>query len=191
MPETMEPRSALRAHVAPSASPAGEAGATLRERLDLTIHSLAALRGRETELADAVRDHLGLELPTSPKRVAAGETAVLWAGPGKWLMVSGASVDLSPLLGAVVDLSDGRSVFTLSGPRARELLATLVSLDLHPRAFSTGDVAMTHAASIAIQLWQVDDAPTYEIAVARSYAATLWRWLVHAGAARGLDANLG
>lgn len=191
MPETMEPRSALRAHVAPSASPSGEAGATLRERLDLTIHSLAALRGRETELADAVRDRFDVELPTSPKRVSAGHTAVLWSGPGKWIVVSTGGADVSTLPGAVVDLSDGRSVFNLSGPRAREMLGTLISLDLHPRAFAVGDVASTHAASIAVQLWQVDDAPTYEIAVACSYAATLWRWLVHAGAARGLDAKLG
>ncbi|RXF73149.1 sarcosine oxidase subunit gamma [Hansschlegelia zhihuaiae] len=192
MPDALIARSALRPHVAPPSTPAGDVGATLREVEGLTLASVAALGGREAELAEAVRAAYGLDLPTAPKRIASGAAAFIWAGPGKWLASSTApNADFTGLPAAVADQSDGRAVLRLSGPRAREILATLTAIDLHPRAFAPGDAAMTHAASIAIHLWQVDEAPTYEFAAFRSYAATLWRWIVHAGATRGLDARLG
>lgn len=191
MPDALIARSALRAHVAPQASPAGPARATLREAEGLVLASVSALKGREQELAAAVRERYGLDLPTGPTRVASGDVAFVGAGPGKWLFVSrDPAADPSTLPAAVADQSDGRSVLSLSGEAAREILSTLTQIDLHPRAFGPGSAATTHAAGIAIQFWQVDDAPTYEIAAFRSYAATLWRWIAHAGAARGLDARL-
>jgi sarcosine oxidase subunit gamma len=189
VPEPLIARSALRSHVAPEISSSAP-GVTLRERSDLALAYVSALKGREAELAEAARSTFGVELPTTPKRVAGGETAFVWAGPGKWLATSSSAADFSALPGAVADQSDGRSVLSVSGEKARETLATLIAIDLHPRTFSTGDAALTHAASISVHLWQTDDAPTYEIAVFRSYASTLWRWLVHAGQSRGIDAKL-
>lgn len=190
MAEILTPRSALRAHVAPEAAPHGFAGVTLRERPGLTLATVSAFKGREAELAEAVRSAFGLELPAGPKRAVSGDVAFVGAGPGKWFAVASNAADFAALPAAVADQSDGRAVLSVSGPKARETLATLIALDLHPRAFTVGDAALTHAASIAIHLWQVDEAPTYEIAVFRSYAATLWRWIAHAGAARGIDAKL-
>lgn len=189
MPDPLVARSALRPHVAPITKPAGEAGVTMLERVGLTLALVSALKGRERELADAVSEAYGIALPDTPKRVAGGEAAFAWAGPGKWLAMSTAEADFAALPAAVSDQSDGRVVLAVSGPKARETLATLISIDLHPRAFTPGDVAMTHAASIATHLWQVDDAPTYELACFRSYAATLWRWIAHAGMSRGIDAR--
>jgi sarcosine oxidase subunit gamma len=190
VPEPLIARSALRPHVATETTPSGPSGVALREAGGLTLAHVAALRGREAELAEAVRAAYGIELPTTPKRVAADDVAFVWAGPGKWLATSSGEADFSGLPGAVSDQSDGRTVLSVSGPRARETLATLIQIDLHPRAFAPGDAALTHAASIAIHVWQVDDAPTYEIACFRSFAATLWRWIVHAGRARDIDARL-
>lgn len=191
MPEALVARSALRAHVAPETSYAGEPGVTLRERTDYTLAQIASFRGREAELSEAVHARFGVELPTSPKRVVSGATSFIWAGPGKWLATSTEATDFTGLPGAVSDQSDGRSVLSVSGPKAGETLSALISLDLHPRAFATGDAALSHAASISVHLWQADDAPTYEIACFRTFAATLWRWIAHAGASRGIDAKLG
>lgn len=192
MPDALIARSALRAHVAPEAqSAAGAPRASLRELEGLTLAVVSALKGREDELAAVVRERFGLELPAGPTRAASGGVAFVGAGPGKWLFVSSdASADPFGLPAAVADQSDGRTVLSLSGETAREIWSTLVQIDLHPRAFRAGSAASTHAAGISVQVWQVDDAPTYEIAVFRSYAATLWRWIVHAGATRGLDARL-
>ena len=60
-------------------------------------------------------------------------------------------------------------------------------IDLHPRAFKPGDTAVTCVAHIGVQLWQIDDAPTYEFAVARSLAQSFWHWLEASAAEYGLD----
>lgn len=190
MAEPLVARSALRPHVATVAAPSGAAGVTLRERQGLTLANISAFKGREAELAEAVRSAYAIELPTTPKRVANGAVAFVWAGPNKWLATSTSGADFEALPGVVSDQSDGRTVLSISGPKARETLSTLISIDLHPRAFGLGDVAMTHAASIAVHLWRTDDAPTYEIVCFRTFAATLWRWIAHAGASRAIDARL-
>uniref|UniRef100_UPI00313BA8AC sarcosine oxidase subunit gamma n=1 Tax=Inquilinus sp. OTU3971 TaxID=3043855 RepID=UPI00313BA8AC len=78
---------------------------------------------------------------------------------------------------AISDQSDGLAVLRMSGSRARDALIKGVGLDLHPRAFGPGDAAVTVIAHIGAQLWQLDDRPTYEIAIYRSFAGSLWRWL--------------
>lgn len=190
MAEQLVARSALRRHVAPVVAASGPAGVTVTEISGLTLATVAALRGREAELEAAVKEQFGIELPKTPKRVVAGEVFFAWAGPGKWLAGSTQETDFYVLPAAVSDQSDGRTVISVSGLKAAETLATLIGIDLHPRVFGTGDVAMTHAASIAVHMWRADDAPTYELVCFRTFAATLWRWIVHAGASRGVESRL-
>ena len=87
----------------------------------------------------------------------------------------------------IADQSDGRCVLRLRGMKAREVLAKGIGIDLHARAFKPGDVALTLAAHVGVQLWQLDDAPTYEIAVARSLAGSLWAWLSASAAEFGYE----
>ena len=94
-------------------------------------------------------------------------------------------------LAAVADQSDGRSVIRVGGPRAREALGKGVLIDLHPRAFGPGDAAVTTIAHIGAHFWQVDDAPSYEFVVSRSFAADFWRWLVAAAAEFGVNVAAG
>jgi sarcosine oxidase subunit gamma len=69
----------------------------------------------------------------------------------------------------------------------RDALAKGFPIDLHPRAFRTGFTAVTSAAHIGAQLWQIDDAPTYEIAVARGFALSFWHWLEASAAEYGIE----
>ena len=87
------------------------------------------------------------------------------------------------------DLSDGRTVIRVGGPRARDALAKGVPIDLHPRVFRPGDAAVTTVAHIDAHVWQVDAAPTYEIAVSRSYAAAFLEWLIDSAAEFGVAIN--
>ncbi len=82
-----------------------------------------------------------------------------------------------PGLASVVDHSDGRVVIRISGPRARDVLTKGVPIDLDPRAFGPGDAAITHASHIGVILWQLDNTPTYEIALFRSYADNFVHWI--------------
>jgi methylglutamate dehydrogenase subunit D len=48
-------------------------------------------------------------------------------------------------------------------------------------------VAMTAIAHINVHLWQVDEQPTYDLAVFRSFAVALWEWLTAAAAEFGFS----
>lgn len=160
-------------------------------RETLTMASFAAARGKEQALREAISAAYGTTLPKSAGRVEAGGIAFVWAGPDQWLAIAeheGArdlEAELKEKLtgiASVVDQSDSRVVVRISGSRARSVLAKGVPIDLHPRAFAPGSVAITHASHVGIILWQVDDAPTYEAAMFRSYADSFAHWLFEAAA---------
>jgi sarcosine oxidase subunit gamma len=75
----------------------------------------------------------------------------------------------------------------VTGPLVRGALAKGVAVDLHPSAFKAGDTAATLVSHIPVHLWQIDDRPTYEFAVARSLAQSFWHWLEASAAEYGLE----
>ena len=160
-------------------------------RESLTMASFGAARGKEAALRDAILAGYGAELPQSAARVMGVGISFVWAGPDQWLAIAerengrDLEAELKTLLAgiaAVVDQSDGRVVVRISGTRARDVLAKGVPIDVHPRAFKPGSVAITHASHIGIILWQTDDAPTYEAALFRSYADSFAHWLFESAA---------
>lgn len=184
--QALKPRSAfLDWH--PPATP----DLTVAPRETLTMASFAAARGKEAALREAIRAGYGAELPDHAARVTGVGISFVWAGPDQWLAIAerengrDLETELKALLtgiASVVDQSDGRVVVRISGPRARDVLAKGVPIDLHPRAFKPGNVAITHASHIGVILWQLDDAPTYEAAMFRSYADSFAHWLFESAA---------
>lgn len=138
----------------------------------------------------------GLALPAGPEAVIAGDRTIVGTGPGSWLLLRdsapGGWIDaLESELGdaaSIADQSSAYAVLRLSGPGARRLLARGAFLDFHPDAFQPGSAAVTLIAHMGAIVWQRDDAPTYEIAVFRSYAASFWHWIE--SAASGFQARL-
>ena len=168
-------------------------GILISERSGIAIASLIARRGRLDELCAAVRDAWRTELPLTP-HVAEGDGAsFIWAGPERWLVALPSAPDelVTSLraradgLAAVCDQSDGCVLLRVSGRFARDALAKGVPVDLHPSVFTPGSTAITVAAYVGCQIWQIDDAPTYDIAVPRSFAASFRDWL--AGTAAAFD----
>ncbi len=160
-------------------------------RDDLMLASLCADKGRLDALRDAVKRAYGVGLPAPGTREEGRDIALVWNGPDHWLAVTerGRGRDLEQELKSIVtglasvtDQSDGRVVIQISGTRARDVLAKGVPVDLHPRVFGPGAVAITHASHIGVVLWQLDAAPTYELAMFRSYAHSFADWLAHAAA---------
>ena len=199
---TLAPRPALDGVAVPGryGRPDGAPGVIVAERKGLALATIMARHGREGELARAMRDGFGLEPPERPRRVAAGDLALVGAGPGQWLAVGegefadnleGRLAARLSGLAAVADQSDGRMVLRLAGPRLREALAKGCPVDLHPRAFAPGDAALTAIAYMGVHLWQLDPAPTFEIAVSRSYAESFWRWLTASAAEFGYEVREG
>lgn len=173
----------------------GDAGVTLAVRQGLALAGVIARKGAAPALIALASEVLEIDLPATPRHVASGSLAVGWAGHQQWLAVatdrSGRSLEAQlartfGTLASVCDLSDARVVLRLSGPRARDALAKGLPLDLDPRSFQPGCTALSVFGHIAVQIWQMDDGPTYDIAVFRSYAADLWHALLDAGAEYGV-----
>ncbi|MGA2129206.1 MAG: sarcosine oxidase subunit gamma family protein [Xanthobacteraceae bacterium] len=170
---------------------AGDAAVTITAGIGGALATVMVRRQRTDLLVERVRDAFGLAPPLTPRRIVAGATAFAWAGPGHWLAMAedteGPAFEarLRAVLAdvaSVSDQSDGRVVFRVGGPHAPDTLAKGLPIDLHPRAFAPGDTAVTMVSHMATHIWQVDAAPTYELAVSRSFAASFSRWLLAAAA---------
>jgi heterotetrameric sarcosine oxidase gamma subunit len=192
---TLTPASGLASCGALTAGHAGTAGMMVSER-SVSMCSVIVRKGGHALLAERVQAEFGVELPQARKTTGAGPVEFIWAGRDQWLAVSeagdGRALEqrLRSALGPAASLndqSDGRTVLRLSGPRVRDALAKGVPVDLHPRVFKSADTAMTVVSYINVHLWRVDDAPTYDIAMFRSFAVAFWDWLAAAAAEFGIS----
>jgi sarcosine oxidase subunit gamma len=151
------------------------------ERRSPALATVIAARQRDAEALKRLMDFA--QGSPSSSRFIHGMSDVIWSGPGQWLVAApghDAVAALTMKLGdvaAVTDQTDARVILRLSGPRVRDVLAKGCPIDLHPRAFKAGDVALTSISHIGVQIWQVDDAPTFDIAVPRSMIESFWSWL--------------
>jgi sarcosine oxidase subunit gamma len=172
-------------------------GVAIVERDGAGLATVQARKGRAAALRSAVAENFALELPMGTRRVCAGGIAFAGTGPGTWLASkedggNAFAASLSQALGdlaSVADQSDGLGILRLSGPRVRDVLARLVPIDVHSRAFNVGDVASTVSGYVGVTLWRLEDgaegAPAFEIALYRSFAGTLARALGEIVAAAG------
>ena len=77
---------------------------------------------------------------------------------------------LNALGGALFDLSASRVAYRVAGPHAAAILASGCPLDLHARAFRTGACAQSVFGHVNALFTRLDDAPTFVVMVARSFA---------------------
>jgi sarcosine oxidase, subunit gamma len=198
MPEYIQRRSALAEAYREGSFGAAltTPGVSFAERRPLEMVQVATWGEPSMAARDAIRGVTGVMPPETPNRVASGETAsVLWVGPGRWLIVhkpDGMPRLMSRLrealpsdLASVIDLGESRSVIRAAGPKLRDVLAQGTGIDLHRSAFPPGACAQTMLGHINALLHAVDDTPTIDIYVARSFALTFWEWLMEAAAASG------
>ena len=175
----------------------GEPGVRASPREGLNLATVIGHRSRSAELDRLLFEALGAEPPRTPQVVRASDGELIWSGPDQWLLASCSAEVMRQVaarlagVAAVSDQSDARAVLRLWGPQIRNVLAKGCLIDLHPRAFRPGDVALTSIAHIGVQLWQIDDGPTYELAVYRSMAMSFWSWFEGAAAEYGYEIIVG
>ena len=172
----------------------GPAGVALTELTNFGLASVLARNGRAADVARLIRSAHGIELPTTPRAVEASDASFLWNGPGHWLVLSAQAPDLESRIhrhlgdtASVFDQSDSRILLELSGPRARDVLAKGVSIDLDPAVFGRGDAAITTATHLSLVLWQVSDVPVYRLLTMRTYFGSFWHWFAASAAEYGCD----
>ncbi len=148
------------------------------------------LRGdpQDAGFMKATESVLGFALPTEPNTVTAKDDLLaLWLGPDEWHVVTPPDAH-TPLLAsletalhgthfAVTDLTGGQTVITISGPRSRDVLTKGCPLDLHPTVFKPATCAQTLLAKANAIIHCVDNSPTFELIVRRSFAEYTASWL--------------
>lgn len=127
----------------------------------------------------AVSKELGVDLPGQREASFTGEVGLCWMSPDELLAIcdhADASAKTARLETAlqdthalVVNVSDARAVFRVSGRGAREVLAKLAPVDLSPGAFEPGMFRRTRLAQVPAAL-RMRDADTFEIICFRSVA---------------------
>jgi methylglutamate dehydrogenase subunit D len=199
----LSPRTGLEQLLLPGThnAPTGEPGVVVALRSDLALAYVMAHKGKVEDLRQHMLDRFGVTLPTTAQRAEKSGSLsfdslnLIWAGPARWLAGTStqAAASLELLLrkelsglASVVNQTDGRSIFRISGPKAREVLARGIPIDIDPLVFGPGDTALTLAGHISVHFWQVDLSPAYEFAVPRSFAASFYEWLFAASAKYGV-----
>ena len=196
-------RSPLQQTVNPGAFGALTAGAgvVLTEIRDFDLVQIMARRGQWDATAKAVKAHYGVAAPT-PRTVVAGKDATLiWSGADQIMALSpratGAYQPVRALsaifedVASLSDQSDGRCLVRMSGPRVRDMLAKLSSVDLHDHAFPVGAAATTSVDHTAVNLWRdadaADGSPVFNLLVFSSFADSIWDGIVDAAAEYGIE----
>ncbi len=195
MSEVLEFRSPV-AGALKDIGPAAAAGVVVCEERSRQAATVIAY-GSTDDIAARLKGAFGLKLIPGSKASSGGNLTFVATGPRAWLALSEDAASLSASLrdalgdsAAVTDQSSGFTVFCISGPKARATFEKGLGLDLHPRAFEAGDAASTSCAHLNVIIWQIDNQPIYEIAVARSFAVALCHWLTESAAEFGLKVLL-
>ena len=148
-------------------------------------------------LNKALRSMLKLELPGRLESQSEGERyCIRWMSPDEWMLTCplNEAFDVERKLRAAVDghmaivnVSGGYGLLTLSGENALNVLKKSTAYDVHSDNFEPGKVVNTVMAKAQVTLRAKPDG-CYEIIVRRSFADYLWLWLQRAGKEYGLEA---
>jgi sarcosine oxidase subunit gamma len=169
-------------------------GLTLAEVAPGSIVQLAAWRGEESSMIAVIREVIGLALPDGAGGGMATETkAAFGFAPGKFLVADqdeGLAMAFAKTIasasGTVTDLSHGRIVIRIAGPKAERVLAKFFAIDFSLPAFPEGSGLSTMHHDIFAQI-QRTGPDRFDVYVFRSFARSFWNSLCHASEEVGYE----
>lgn len=123
---------------------------------------MIAIRADLDRAGDAIAEAAGLRIPDRTRITTDGSRSLGWMSPDELLLVlpvaetAGAVAGLEGALGGehalVIDVSDMRAVFDVTGTHADDVVAKLAPVDL---AQLVGDgLRRTRAAQVAVAIWR-------------------------------------
>ena len=165
---------------------------------DLLIHehpfvSQINLRAdpNERQLVQELESALGFALPVVPNAVGSlDDRRALWLGPDEWLVVGPDGQQeaieralhnaLNGRFGSIVDVSANRTLLEIRGPKARELLAHGIPIDLEARSFGPGRCSQTLLAKAQVIIERRSDDPAFHLYIRSTFASYAADWLLDA-----------
>jgi len=140
------------------------------------------------DMKDALKKATGCAVPDVRKITFKGDNSLAWMSPDEMMVFCGydqADYIVTAINKALdgqhhlaVNVSDARTIMTVTGDAAREVIAKGAPVDLSKDAFGVGDLRRTRLGSIAAGIFQTSDKPdSFSIFCFRSYSPYLWEWL--------------
>ncbi len=176
--------------------PHGEAGCRLGEVRDWTLLQVAGFQGSFAAVEATVAAACGGSAPAKVGDTAqSGDLLLMRTGPEQlWLVGPGEVLaqesalrkGLDPTVGLLTPLSHSRSWMFIEGPRARDVLAKGIAIDLSADRFPVDAFALTGLDHTPILLHR-SAADRYELWAMRSFALTVWDWLTDAALEFGYE----
>jgi heterotetrameric sarcosine oxidase gamma subunit len=174
-----------------------EAGVSLTEIRDFDLVQIMTRRGKGAELANISRSHFGVTAPDLPKAIRTENATLIWSGPDQFFVLSKGRKHtmetLAPAFSGTASLSyqsHARALISISGARARAMLAKLFSIDLHPDAFPVAAAAATSMDHTSVTLWRgenrQDEQAVFNVLVFASFAESLWHTMLDSAAEYGV-----
>lgn len=169
-------------------------GVVLSEVQPGSIVQAAAWPGREKAILAAIQTFSGLAVPDGAGGgvVLDGKSAYGFA-PGKFLIVSDEEGLADKLIqaiavddGTAIDLTHGRTLIRISGPKAEWVLAKFFAIDFSLPVIPVGCGISTNHHDIFAQI-QRTDADQFDLTVFRSFARAFWTSLCHASEEVGYE----
>ena len=154
----------------------GKTGVVLQEVPNLTLFQVSVWPDTLVTVGAKTAKAVGVKTAPGPGRAATeGARVMLRIEPLKFWLIGVAALNLSPIEGAILDLSHSRTHVRVTGPQADILLNRHLPLNLRSRFFPTGSVASTAFHHVGVTLWRSEAG--FELFLPRSFALALWELL--------------
>ncbi len=162
------------------------------------LRGMISVRGdlASVALKKAVTGVTGVDFPSDRGANLVEERGILWMSPDELLVLvpyeeteSAVATMAEPLKSEhhlVVDVSDARAGFRLTGPDFREVLARLTPTDLNPERFGLSEVRRTRLSQVAVAIWLRSD-ESAELVCFRSVARYVFDLLSNAARPAAAD----
>ncbi|AQS35899.1 sarcosine oxidase, gamma subunit family, heterotetrameric form [Shewanella psychrophila] len=178
--------------------------ASQRQNIGVHLSELAflghlVLRGNSEnkQFSAAIETVLGVPLPSALQSETKNDLSISWISPDEWLVIL-------PITGAfeierrlrimvdghcaVVNVSGGQTVLSLSGTNALQVLHKSTPYDVHERNFPVGKVVTTVFAKAQVIIRRTGP-ESWELTVRRSFADYVWQWLMDASTEYGVEVS--
>ncbi|NRD71919.1 sarcosine oxidase subunit gamma family protein [Shewanella sp. VB17] len=175
-----------------------------RQNVSVYLSELAflghlVLRGNSDneKFAAAIKEVLGVSLPAALQSEAKDELSISWISPDEWLVIlpikQAFAVESRLRIiveghFAVVNVSGGQTVLSLSGSNALQVLHKSTPYDVHERNFPVGKVVTTVFAKSQVVIRRTG-LESWELTVRRSFADYVWLWLTDAAREYGVEVS--
>jgi methylglutamate dehydrogenase subunit D len=180
------------------ATSATHVGIQLTEIRDFAAVQIMARRGKLAQTVKAAKVAFGVSPASAPKLVQGKNASLIWSGPDQFIALSSISARLSHgeliqhfgTSASLSEQSDGRVIVSITGPKVRDMLAKVCSLDLHPQVFPVGTAAVTAIDHLSTNIWRDADNDAghavFKLLFLSTFAVSLWGLLVDSSAEYGV-----